>query len=1131
MKKHPVSHKIILLLFLLSGATGLIYEVAWTRLFTNIFGSTALAVSTVLAAFMAGLAIGSRVIGSLIDRRGEELRTYGILEIGIGVSAFLLLPALELSGRFFISIYRAFHPSFNEMSLVRFAFSFLLLLIPTVLMGGTLPVLVRFWVQGRRDIGRTVGNLYAINTFGAMVGCFIAGFWLLSQYGIRHTVLFTAIVNLGIGATALILGFGRERVSPAPDGPGEPPAESASPDGRADATDSRARLALFSIGASGFLALAYEVVWTRVLLYVLAATVYAFTVMLTTFLGGLALGSLVLAPRVDRLRSGFRLFGILEVLIGATALLSVVLLSQYHKIHNSLLMVLEVQSWEQLAAVKFIEAALVILVPTLLMGMTFPLVTTLYARDLRRIGRRVGNMVAVNTVGAVLGSFLAGFVLIPMLGTQNTIVVLALGNGVLGGVLLLQSGSFSGFRRVLLAVVPVIVLLVGSLFLPPRAFLPVFGINLPGGKIIYCEEGITGTVTIHESLKSRLLSINGADVAGTTPMLRTTQKLQAHIPLLLHPNPRKVMQVGLGSGETAHSILYHPIERLDGVDISPEVIEAGPYFEELNKDVYEDPRLHVIIEDAKSFVVYTEETYDLILNDSVHPIFRGSSDLYAKDYFLACRERLAPDGMMSSWFPIALLSETDLKMLLRTFQSVFPRCTVWIAPNCLTRNALLLGWKSGEPHTIDFGRIASRLAENRAVRDDLNEVGLGGVYELLDCYMLHPETVAKYAEKARINTYDRPHMEFSAPRVTASGDRSIWAVNLEALVSIRNSVLPRLTNLGETEEDRERVKQRMTRRHEASRHIVRGLVYELRRETGRAEAEYGRALDIYPDDPIAKSLVGQLHEGAFSFQSAIAAGTTDPRPYYQLGVTYLGQGRFAEAASLLEKALHLNPNQARAHLELARARLNVGDLAGARSSVDRALDLEPRAGGGYAVRAHLRWLEKDLAGAESDIEEALARGADLPWIYALLGKVLREAGRTEEAIRAYREALDGNPDLRDARIGLGEALIELGRVQEGLAELERAAEAHNAADLWIRLGRAQHSAGLVPEAEDTFTRSLASLREEEGETRASVLYDRARARLDLGQEADAVRDLEEALRIAPLFPEAEDARRLLRSTK
>jgi spermidine synthase len=260
----------------------------------------------------------------------------------------------------------------------------------------------------------------------------------------------------------------------------------------------RARLALVAIGISGFLALAYEVVWTRVLLYVLSASVYAFSIMLTTFLGGLALGSLLLSPRVDRLRSGFRLFGILEILIGAAALLSVLLLSRFAGIHDALLILFRVESWSALALVKYVEALLVVFVPTLLMGMIFPLVTSLYARDLENIGARVGRIVAVNTVGAVVGSFSAGFLLIPLLGTQNTIVLLAVANGLLGGVLLLGAGTGGQARRAALLGGPPLALFLLSLLLPARAFLPVFGINLRGGEIVYCREGISGTVTIHD---------------------------------------------------------------------------------------------------------------------------------------------------------------------------------------------------------------------------------------------------------------------------------------------------------------------------------------------------------------------------------------------------------------------------------------------------------------------------------------------------------------------------------------------------------------------------------------------------------------------------------------------------------
>lgn len=1023
MNKAPLSRGLILPLFLASGATGLIYEVVWTRLFAGVFGSTAFAVSAVLSAFMAGLALGSWRIGRFIDRRGEELRLYGSLEIAVGLFALLFLPAVALVGEITAAIYRQFHPSFYAMSLIRFAFAFILLLVPTAFMGGTLPILVRFWVRTKGEVGRSVGKLYGINTLGAVAGCLLAGFYLIATFGVHKTILMTAAANIVLGVTAVVLGLTRSRAASG-EAPADAGAAAAPAAGAGEAPDddgvAHPRAALAAIGISGFLALAYEVVWTRVLLYVLAATVYAFTIMLATFLAGLAMGSFLLAGRADRLRSGYRLFGVLEILIGGAALLSIVLLSRFTEIHETLLVLFQVNSWSMLAAVKFVEAALVILLPSLLMGMTFPLVSSLYARNLGRIGSRIGNMAAINTTGAVIGSFVAGYILIPLLGTQESIVALAAANALLGGALLALTMKRSGPARFAAAVLPAAAIVVVSLFLPERAFLSVFGINLPSGRITYWREGVTGTITIHQAKSgARLLSINGADVAGTTPQLRTTQKLQAHIPLLLHPDPKLVMQVGLGSGETAHSILHHPIDRLDGVDISPEVIEAGPHFDELNEAVYKDPRLRIIIEDAKNYIASTRERYDLILNDSVHPLFRGSSDLYARDYFQTCRDHLAEGGMMSSWFPTGLLSEADLKMLLRSFQEVFPECTVWIAKNCLTRNALLLGWKSDEPFRVDFQELARKIEENPAVAKDLADVNLEGVYGLLDCFMLDADAIREYTEGARINTYDRPLMEFSAPRVTAAGDRPILVRNFQALAERRCPIVPRLVDIGPTEEVRQDVIARMEMRQAASEHVLRGLIRELRGEEAIARTEYARALEVYPDDPTATALLAETNRQIGELERAVRSGTDDLRKMMGLARIYSQRGNYAAAAQLLEKVIRNKPDHARAHLQLANARMNLGELEEARHLAGKAIGYDARLDGlGRAIIGRVRYLQGDLDGAEGDLRYSLDHGSALPWAASLLGDILREKGDLKEAAAHYGKALDLNPQLQSAKAGL-----------------------------------------------------------------------------------------------------------------
>ncbi len=1127
----------LLLLFFLSGLTGLVYEVVWTRLFSIIFGSTALAVSSVLAAFMAGLALGSRYFGRLIDRRGEELRIYGALEIGVGVSALLLLPGIAAIGWIFVEVYRAWHPSFFWMSLIRFGLSFALLVVPTALMGGTLPVLVRYWVRARDDVGRSMGHLYAVNTLGAMAGCFAAGFWAIATFGARGTVFVTAALNVVIGAIAVGLGRRRERVdlaeaAPVPEGPSPLAAEAATAVGAPSAAGARltsrgVRIALVAIGLSGFLALAYEVVWTRVLLYVLSASVHAFTIMLTTFLGGLALGSLLLARRIDRLRSGFRLFGVLEIGIGIAALGTVLFLSRFPAVHDFLLILFRVRSWTGLSAVKFVEAALIILVPTLLMGMTFPLVTRLYARDLPRLGSRVGNIIAVNTLGAVLGSFAAGFLLIPLIGTQATIVLLAVGNALLGGVLLVAGGDLRGPRAALAVLAPAALVLGLGLRLPENAFLPVFGINLRGGEIAYCEEGMTGTVTIHDSGGTRLLSINGADVAGTSLMLRTTQKLQAHIPLLLHPEPRSVLQVGLGSGETARSILLHPVERLVGCDISPEVIEAGAYFDAINRNVYENPRLDIVIEDAKNFVTYTEETYDLIMNDSVHPIFRGSSDLYARDYFVKCRNRLADGGMMSSWFPTALLSENDLKMLLRTFQDVFPQCSVWMGTNCVTRNALLLGWTSEKPFEIDFLRVARRIRSDPAVQADLAEVNLPNPFAVIDCFVLDSDAIREYVRESRVNTYDRPYMEFSAPKVLAAGDRTLWARNVEAMAARRSPILPRLVNLGDDEETRDRVRERLRKRREASAYILRGLVHEIRQRPLDAHAEYTKALDILPRDPIAHFLLASDERSLASLEDRVAAGTTDIAELLRLAREYRTRGRAAEAAELCRSALELDPAHPRAHRELAPLLYQLGEAGEARRIVDRAIELDPRYAGSYAIRGRLKADGGDLSGAEADLRRAADEGAAPPWAEALLAEILESTGRGEDALAHYRAALDLDPERAETHNRLALVLIERPQgTEEALAAARRAVELEPEDGYFLdTLGWIQFSAGRPREARATLQKALESLPPGDRMARAAVSGHLGQVLLALGEDDAAREKLDAALELASEFPGVEEVRR------
>ena len=408
---------VVFSLFVVSGFTGLAYEVIWARMLVRVLGATTLAVTTVLASYMAGLALGSIIFGRVVDRRGNPIRIYGFLELGIGLFALVFPYLITLVNPFYRAVYPALQGSFYLLSAVRFALCFAILLIPTILMGGTLPVLSKFVAEGLSSLTRRVGRLYAVNTFGAVVGAFATGFLILPRLGMRNTTWLAAVLNGLIVIVALLLARGPTTAHDAG-------AEASGETYRPRRSPGRSRLLLAVFASTGFCALAVEVVWTRMLALVVGTTVYAFALMLTTFLLGLALGSAAFARVAQGSRRPGLIMGLVVCLIGLSIAAGLVAFGNLPIIYMSLYQRIDL-TWTSLSWLEFMLCALIMLGPTFLMGGLFPLVARLYARDIDRVGREIGTMYAFNTIGAILGSFAGSFFFLRYLGIVDSLALIS----------------------------------------------------------------------------------------------------------------------------------------------------------------------------------------------------------------------------------------------------------------------------------------------------------------------------------------------------------------------------------------------------------------------------------------------------------------------------------------------------------------------------------------------------------------------------------------------------------------------------------------------------------------------------------------------------------------------------------
>jgi spermidine synthase len=722
-------------MFFLSGIAGLVYQVLWLRLLSLTFGVTVYAATTVLAAFMAGLGTGSFLGGRLAARTSNPLRWFGVAELLIGVSALATPAALAAATGLYASLHSTIGASPVLLTTVRFACSLLVLLVPTTLMGASLPLLVRASLDGDSHTGRHVGVLYACNTAGAIVGAVATGFYLIGAVGIHASFVLAAGLNVGVGAVAVVAAWRWYRQSP----PGQALSAAGGPAAGTAAHDERVRRAVLGVFAvSGLAALALEVIWFRILVLLLPATAYAFTTMLAAVLGGIAAGSAAAVPLMRRNRDWPYVLAGLEIGIGVAAVASMYALAVTYQ-----------AGWRTSG---MIQASVLAIVPAaFLMGMAFPIGARIWAREpagqVGTASARVGSLYAVNVAGAILGSVIAGFVLLPWLGSRASLLAVAGAQVATGCVLMVLS---AGAARAALPVAAGV-----ALWLVPAAALPdPFATALTyrhptGERVLWSEEGLQTTVSINsDPAGRRVMYLDGLHQANDTPEMLAVHRMIGHLPMLLHPDPARALVVGLGGGATAGAVARHGTS-VDVVELSASVVRGAEWFRHVNWDVLRQPNVRLRLDDGRNHLLLSGRRYDVITADIIQPIHAGAGNLYSVEYFRLARSALNRDGLMLQW--IGHRDETQYTLIVRTFLRVFPHATAWVD------GSLLVG--SLVPLEIRPEVIERKLAVPR-VQDAVSSVGVADVESLLRLYTAGPDEIRRFVGEGLVLADDRPLVEY-----------------------------------------------------------------------------------------------------------------------------------------------------------------------------------------------------------------------------------------------------------------------------------------------------------------------------------------------------------------------------------
>jgi len=1004
------------LVFAASGAAALIYEVTWTRLLTLQLGHGVAAASTVLAAFMGGLALGAavggRVGGQLHPARA--LRVYAALEVAIAVLALVLPFELRALDPLLTHAYADGAGGTTYVAL-RFVTSLLLLTVPAAAMGATFPIASRWFVQHAGQAARDAGALYASNTLGAAIGALLAGFLLLPFLGLTGATWVAVALNIAAAGAAWLIATSVPLATPVPisetsrptrrghaSRPSHPKAVSPPLEPR----PAHLLLAAFALGISGFASLTLQVVWTRLLAMILGPTTYAFSTMVAIFIAGLAVGAAVasrLAARTPQPLAGLALC--LAVSVGFAA-------AAAGLVDRGLLAVADIVSQPGVTFTQVVlrQAVLAIglLAPmTIAFGAAFPFAVAAATRNDATVTADLGFIYAVNTAGAIAGALLAGFVFIPSLGLHNTIRLVTI-VGALGALAIVGSGRVHGRARLVAAVVSLAVAGLGillpqwdRLLLSSGAYkyaavmqLPDIRVGLGAGDLLYYAEGASGTVAVRKVGGTTSLAIDGkVDASNAGDML--TQRLLAHVPLLLHPAPSTVAILGLGSGVTLGSALKHPIGRADVLEISPEVVEASRYFDVENHGALVDPRTRVIVGDGRTHLLLTREYYDVIISEPSNPWMAGIASLFTREFFQAAKNRLSPGGVLCQWAHTYDISTADLQSIVATFISVFPEGTLWLVGD---GDVLLVGSNEALDDRV---QALAQSWKRPGVAADLASVGVLDPLHVLSLFVASGARLADWSAGAAVQSDNRGALEFSGPQsafVQTTADNATLLRQLMAQPGGRPAAVEEALS-------------------KAAATLVRDRGWMLFQADAfrPAYADFIRAVEADPTD--ARALDGlvrtsaPLRRGADTqaFLSRIAADPTYLAAKLALSRLLASNGHYDQAAAIPFGIVQRDPSNVAALEQLASVLSDVGDVERMKPIVARLRTVAPASEAAHYYSAALLFMEGRIDLSIMEARRVLAVNPQSARAHNLVGACLASAGQRDDARRAFQASLAADP--------------------------------------------------------------------------------------------------------------------------
>ena len=991
----PKTAKISLaLLYLLSGFTALVYEVVWSRYLETLLGSSTLSTSFIIASFLGGISLGSFFFGKILTSPQQATRTYAILEIGI-------------------SLFALFIPSWMRMIptlMMSLAYKTLLALLPVIIsasfMGGTFPLLILTINNTSFQRQKWTSLFYGFNTLGAAAGTLSAGFFLIFFFGLGKTSYIMACINVIIGLTAMAISkaFANENEQP----------DSQRSDVAASRKNVSYRLGMICLFLVGFSSILYEVVWIRLLTMVLSNSTYAFTTILFTFLTGIALGSLFVSGWLKHMKnSAFWIYS-LQLMLCLSIAGTVVVQNQIPLLFYRWFKETS-HSFVNISLLQFSISSLLLMIPSCLIGASFSFLLKFSTESQQ--DHHIGRLYAGNALGNVFGALATSLAVLPFLGIQKTIIA-GIGIHVCVCLLLTFLSKTAGWKK-LIYTVSAVVVFAGSILLPEwdlkilTSGLAVYASNystlgvdektlidtFKRTKILFSKDGRTTHVTVRKFGGVKSLLVNGkAD--GSDGHDIQTELLCAHFPLLLHPSPKDVFVIGLGTGITLRAVEKYNVESIDCVEIEKRVVEASRFFKKANHNSLEDPRLNLIVNDARFILSQTPKSYDCIISEPSNPWLAGIGSLYTLEMFHLIHDKLRPGGIVCQWIHYYNMSGQDLKMVIRTFQEVFPHATLWAQPHL---SDLLLIARKDTPF-IDSPIDANQF-KIKKVYEDLKKLQVANLNVLNAHLWLNSEKLSAYAGEGLINTDDHPILEFSAPRFLY---QNTMAANLREILSFRGN--------------------KEAKYDQAMTYFIQAMIHYYDQDS----KEYlAKMLQAAKKSPGWKRLLSLLAESVYNEAKYLFNKNenetaldlllkADPylpgeaRIHYTIAFLLEQKGDIPEAVRHYEKTLKINPQLAEAQNNLGAVYLAKGEHEKAYGFFKKALELKPFYLEAHSNLAHCLLGQNALEGAELEFKLCIQLNPNLSSAYNGLGVVNAMEKDYEEAVINFKKALEISPSNKEA---------------------------------------------------------------------------------------------------------------------